>query len=259
MPIAEVNGQRLYFEDSGGSGPPVLFSHGFLMDHEMFHPQVEALADEFRCITWDERGFGSTPADGPFTYWDSAADAMALLDHVGVDSAVLVGMSQGGFLSLRAALAEPRRVKALGLIDTQAGVEEEGSRPAFIAMRDEWTANGPANVQDVVAGLIIGPGVDSAPWFEKWGRLDRQWLVHAHGCLMERDDITDRLGEITCPSIIFHGSDDAAIPMVGAESLRHGLGACEALVVVEGGSHAANLSHPDQVNGPLREFLRRHA
>lgn len=259
MPIAEVNGQRLYFEDSGGSGPPVLFSHGFLMDHEMFQPQVEALADEFRCITWDERGFGSTPATGAFSYWDSAADALALLDHVGVDSAVLVGMSQGGFLSLRAALAEPRRVKALGLIDTQAGLEDETNRPAFMGMRDEWMANGPINVQDIVAGLIIGAEVDSAPWFERWDRLDRQWLFHAHGCLMERDDITGRLGEITCPSIVFHGSQDAAIPMERAEVLRQGLGNCEALVVVEGGSHAANMSHPDQVNGPLKDFLRRYA
>jgi pimeloyl-ACP methyl ester carboxylesterase len=51
MPVAEINGQRIYYEDSGGSGAPVIFSHGFLMDHEMFVPQVKALSDEFRCIT----------------------------------------------------------------------------------------------------------------------------------------------------------------------------------------------------------------
>ena len=94
MPFAEVNGQHIFFEDSGGSGAPVIFSHGFLMDHEMFAPQVEALAGEFRCITWDERGFGQTPASGPFTYYDSAADCLALLDHLGIDQAVLAGMSR---------------------------------------------------------------------------------------------------------------------------------------------------------------------
>src|SRR5437588_9277108 len=113
MPFADVNGQHLYYEDFGGDsagdGVAVLFSHGFLMDHEMFAPQVEALAGEFRCITWDERGFGQTPADGPFSYWDSAADVLALLTHLGIERAVLAGMSQGGFLSLRAALTAPER------------------------------------------------------------------------------------------------------------------------------------------------------
>ena len=86
MPFADVNGQHLYFEDSGGDGAAVIFSHGFLMDHEMFEPQVAALAPEFRCITWDERGFGQTEATAPFTYWDSAADCLALLDHLGIST-----------------------------------------------------------------------------------------------------------------------------------------------------------------------------
>ena len=125
MPFAEVNGQRIRYEDSGGDGPPVILAHGFLMDREMFAPQVAALGDEFRFITWDERGFGETEFDGePFTYWDSARDCLALLDHLGIEQAVVGGMSQGGFLSLRATLLAPERVRALVLIDTQAGVED---------------------------------------------------------------------------------------------------------------------------------------
>ena len=73
MPHAEVHGQRIHYTDSGGEGPAVLLAHGFLMDHEMFSPQVAALADEFRVITWDARGFGETEFDGkPFDYWDNA-------------------------------------------------------------------------------------------------------------------------------------------------------------------------------------------
>jgi len=124
MPVAAVNGQEVYFEDSGGGGPALILSHGFLMDHEMFWPQVDELAGEFRVITWDERGFGRTPATGPFSYWDSADDCLGLLDHLGIDRAVLGGMSQGGFLSLRAALRAPGRVKGLALIDTQSGLED---------------------------------------------------------------------------------------------------------------------------------------
>ena len=66
------------------------------MDPPLFDPQVEALAPEYRGITWDERGFGDTTAGGPFSYWDSANDALGLLDDLGIDEAVMVGMTQGG-------------------------------------------------------------------------------------------------------------------------------------------------------------------
>jgi 3-oxoadipate enol-lactonase len=256
MPFADVNGQHLYFEDSGGDGPAVVFSHGFLMDHEMFEPQVRALAPEYRCITWDERGFGQTDATEPFTYWDSASDCLALLDHLGVSSAVLAGMSQGGFLSLRAALTAPDRVRGLVLIDTQAGVEDPEAVPLYQGMHDEWVSNGPGNVQDGIAALILGGDVDHAPWFAKWNAAPKENLSLPFDCLLARDDITDRLPEIAAPAIIFHGDADAAIPMTSAEALCAGLADCRGVVVVEGAAHAPNLSHPDAVNGPLLAFLR---
>src|SRR5689334_1302414 len=112
MAFASVRGQNLFYEDSGGSGPPLLLGHGFLMDHTMFDGQVAALAPAYRVIRWDARGFGRTEWDGqPFSYWDLAKDALALLDHLGVERALLGGMSQGGFLSLRAALLAPERVR----------------------------------------------------------------------------------------------------------------------------------------------------
>jgi pimeloyl-ACP methyl ester carboxylesterase len=73
---------------------------------------------------------------------------------------------------------------------------------------------------------------------------------------MDRDDITGRLGEISCPALILHGTADAAIPMERAEVVRSGLAGPVTLVTVEGGSHAANLSHPDQVNDAVLKFLR---
>jgi 3-oxoadipate enol-lactonase len=259
MPFADVNGQHLYYEDSGGAGPPVVFSHGFLMDHEMFASQVENLSADFRCITWDERGFGQTAATGPFTYYDSANDLVGLLDHLGIERAVLAGMSQGGYLGLRAAITHPDRVRALVLIDTQAPPEDAAVAPAYEAMHDEWLANGPANVQDAIAGLILGGSVDPQPWFAKWAALPRQHFGFAFRCLMDRDDITDAVGRITCPAIVFHGDQDAAIPLSAAEALCASLPACEQVVVVSGAAHAPNLSHPEQVNGPLRAFLERHA
>jgi 3-oxoadipate enol-lactonase len=259
MATASVNGITLSYSDSGGDGPVVVLSHGYLMDSSMFDPQVAALAPEYRVITWDERGFGGTRATGPFTYWDSARDVLALLDHLGIDQAVFGGMSQGGFVSLRAALLAPERVRAIVLIDSQAGLENPDSVPAYEQMEQIWLEQGPGPVQDVVASLILGPPdgpVDHAPWFAKWATLDREDTQFAFRCLMDRDDITGRLGEISCPALILHGTADAAIPMERAEVVRDGLAGPTTLVQVDGGSHAANLSNPAEVNAAIAEFLR---
>jgi len=259
MSFADVNGQRLYFEDSGGEGAPVLFSHGFLMDHEMFAPQVAALSGEFRCITWDERGFGETLATSPFTYWDSADDALELLTHLGIDAAFFVGMSQGGFLSMRAALRAPQRVLGLGLIDTQGGVEEEDARPMLEAMNEEWLANGPSHdLLGYVAATIMSPGYDHSPWTAKWMARPIETPFFPFRTLMDRDDIWDRISEIEAPAIVFHGEEDVAITMEKAERLAALLPNCEGLVRIAGAGHASNLSNPDEVNGPLLDFLRRH-
>ncbi len=258
MAVAEVNGQRICFEDSGGEGPPVILSHGFLMDREMFAPQVEALRGEFRVITWDERGFGETEFDGkPFTYWDSAGDCLALLDHLGIERAVLGGMSQGGFLSLRAALLAPERVRALVLMDTQSGPEDPQTLPAYRQMQKTWLEAGPVDeLTQAIAGLIIGePGLSEA-WIAKWKKLPTASMLEPGNCLFDRDDITDRLGEIHCPALVIHGTADRSIEIELGEALCRGLGDCRGLVRVEGGPHAANLTHPDLVNEALLGFLR---
>lgn len=260
MAHAAVNGQRIRYDDTGGDGPAVVLSHGYLMDRTMFDPQLEALAGDFRCIRWDGRGFGETEWDQqPFTYDDLAADCLGLLDHLGVEQATLVGMSQGGFLSLRAALRAPDRVRALVLIDSQAGVDDEQVLAGYRAMMDDWLANGPVNVGPVVAGLIVGDPAHEKKWLDQWHDIPREGLAVTFECLVGREDITHRLGEITCPALVVHGELDNAIGMDRAEILCDRLPACQGLVRVPGAAHASNLTHPDAVNPPLVEFLRAHA
>jgi len=258
MPFADINGQRIRFDDTGGDGAPVVLSHGFLMDREMFAHQVQALAPEFRVITWDQRGFGETEYDGePFTYWDSARDCLGLLGHLGIEKAVLGGMSQGGFLSMRAALLEPDRVRALVLIDTQSGVEDPERLPVYRQMQQTWLEHGPVDeLTQVTANLIIGDSELNAEWIAKWKQLPREHLKGPGDCLFDRDDITDRVHEITCPAIVFHGTADQSIEIELGEQLCEQLPGCTGLIRIDGAPHASNLTHPDQVNGPLLEFLR---
>lgn len=260
MPFAQVNGQNLYYEDTGGSGPAVVFSHGLLMDHAMFEPQLSALKGKFRCITWDERGHGKTAGDSihPFTYYDSADDLAALLNHLGVKQAVLAGMSQGGYLSLRCALTHPQIVRALILIDTQATTEDPGKTPGYKQMIDVWTQHGlPDEMATTIENIILGPGwAGAAAWKAKWKTWKPANLLTCFHALVERDDISPRLGAIKVPALVVHGDADIAITPDRGQALAQGLKNSQ-LVVVKGGGHASNLTHPDQVNPAIEQFLAR--
>ena len=208
MAVAEIHGQRLTYEDTGGDGPAVVFSHGLLMDRTMFAPQLAALRDRYRCIAWDERGHGETgPATEPFSFWDSAEDLLALLDQLDVEEVVLAGMSQGGFLSLRAALLAPERVRGLVLLDTQAGLEDPERVPAYRMMLEGWMADGLSDeVAAVIESIIIGQ--DAPEWRARWQAMPREGLDVALATLFDRDDVTPRLGEIRAPAIVIHGDAD---------------------------------------------------
>jgi 3-oxoadipate enol-lactonase len=255
MPSAAVNGTEISYVDTGGDGPAVVLSHGILMDQSMFAAQVTALAPEFRVITWDQRGHGGTLARGPFSYWDSARDLLGLLDHVGVQRAVLGGMSQGGFVSLRASLLAPDRVRGLILIDAQAGLEDPAIAQGYEQLHEVWREQGPGPVQDVVSSIILGPG-QWDDWYAKWAATDIEQFTPAFRALMDRDDLTGRLSDIGCPALIVHGSADAAIPLAKAEQLRGGLGGPARLAVIDGGTHASNVSHPAEVSAEMLAFLR---
>ncbi len=259
MATAELNGTTINYTDSGGDGPAIMFSHGFLMDHTMFDAQVAAFAPEYRCVTWDERGFGETPAPGPFTYWDSAADAIALLDHLGIDKAVFVGMSQGGFLSLRAALGAPDRVRALINIDTAADVDDEETLEGYLGMMAAFTSGDEATVDAVaegVAQLILGDEDLAATWIPIWkSSLDVHDISVAGGTLLSRDDISAEMHQISCPVLVIHGSEDQAIDISRAQALASAVQDCRGVVIVDGAAHAPNMSHPEIVNGAMQEFL----
>ena len=265
MPTAAVRGAEIAYDDTdpdGSDKPVVILAHGFLMDRSMFTAQAAALSATHRVITWDERGFGDTAYDGePFTYWDSAADCLGLLDHLGVAQAVVGGMSQGGFVTLRAALSAPDRVRALVLLDTQAGQEDPEVLPLYEAMVEDWTTNGPSDeLATTVAGIILGgpeqvPDAITREWIAKWQSRPRELLGQPARTLFDRDTVADRLGEIGAPALVVHGTADAAISMDKADALAAGLSGCDGVVAIDGAGHAANVTHPDEVNAALTAFL----
>ena len=123
MPFIEHLDQRIFYEESGSS-PAIVLGHSFFCSGEMWRYQVPALAESHRVIIPDYRGHGrSSPLREDLDVYDLVDDSVALLDHLGIEEAVWVGLSVGGMTAMRAALRHPERVRALILIDTDADAE----------------------------------------------------------------------------------------------------------------------------------------
>lgn len=254
VPLAA--GPTIALDDVGAGEPAIVFSHGLFMDREMFAPQVAALSARHRCVSWDARGHGDTVSAGPFTYWESARDLLRVLDELGLDRVVHVGMSQGGLLAQRAALLAPDRFAGLVLLDTQAGrLVGDGAR-TFERLTERWARSGPDEpTLDWLAALILGNRVDAEPWKAKWRALDRARPRDFVQALVDREDLHDRLAEITPPVLVVHGTADASSPVERAEALAAGVADCRGLVLIDGAPHAANLSHPDEVTAAISDFV----
>ena len=259
MPTITTGGQTLFYEDTGGNGPVVVFSHGLLMDRTMFAPQVAALSKNYRVISWDERGHGNTgDAATPFSYYDSAADLVGLLQQLSIPRAVFAGMSQGGYLSLRAAIRYPQTVAGLILIDTQALPENPVTLPHYTQLINGWVANG---LDDQTAAMlehiILGAGFANAPvWKAKWKKVSPANLLQIFNTLVTRDDITESLQQINVPALVIHGDADNAIPLAHAEEMAKRLPQAT-LKVIPGAGHAANLTHAALVTPLIEAFLER--
>src|SRR6266404_6297167 len=119
MTFITKDGFRLYYEDTGGSAPAIMFLHGAGGNHLSWWQQVPAFAEEYRCITVDQRGFGQSPdvsgGPGPVAL---GTDAIALLDHLGIARAALVAQSMGGWAAVSAAVLSPARFWAIVMANT---------------------------------------------------------------------------------------------------------------------------------------------
>jgi pimeloyl-ACP methyl ester carboxylesterase len=194
---------------------------------------------------------------GTYTFWDLAEDAAAVLDQLGIDRAVLVGLSQGGFLSLRFALQHPERTAGLVLIDTKAARDSDEVQAGYRAWGDAWTTTGPDDsLAKQMADLQFGPDHDAREWIGRWRSRPPmstrdQWTSVVDG----RDDVSGRLAEITCPALVIVGEHDVAFPPADAEELAAGLPGSGPAVVLPGAYHASPVSSPGAVTAALEPFL----
>ena len=274
LTVGSENGTpiELHYEDHG-SGAPVVLIHGWPLSGRSWEAQVPALiAAGHRVITYDRRGFGqsSQPTSG-YDYDTFAADLDGLLQHLDVQGATLVGFSMGGgevvrYLStygdarvskaVLAAAVPPYLYKSAenpdgGLYDATIEQFETGVRTDRLAFLEGFTKNffAAGDKTDLVSEPLRHYSWLIAAGASPKGTLD---CIAAFG----RTDFRDDLAKVTVPTLVIHGDSDAIVPFEvsgkrAAESIKG-----STLVVIKGGPHGINATHPQEFNAALLSFLQ---
>lgn len=247
--------------DVTGSGPAVLLLHAGIGDRRMWDAQVPALANEFTVIRVDARGFGETQM--PPVSYSTVADALAVLDHLGIDRAHVVGVSMGSATAIELAVTAPQRVASLVAVAARTGV------PVSPELRAGW---------DHVNALVEAGDIPGAVEYELRMWVDgpqrtpemidatfRERVREMNGALFARDDtegeesepdppVEDRLGEITAPTLILYGDKDIADVQQAGPLLAKAIPHAQ-LVVLLDASHLPQMERPGPFNDIVLRFL----
>ena len=262
---AFLNGINLHYALSGEStAPPVLFVHGFPFSLEMWRGQIDAVAAAgFRAVAYDVRGHGmSDVGDGQYTIESHVDDLFALLDHLKIPKAAIVGLSMGGYITLRAFEREPVRFVAAVLCDTRSEPDTDEGRVKRAASVRAVKKNGSAAfAAEYVKMMFAQETISTNPSAVESIRqvIARTPPLSIAGTLIAlaaRTDTTASLGRISVPTLVLVGERDTVTPPPSSESMKSKIPGAE-LHIVPGAAHLSNLDNPAYFNEKLLTFPKR--
>jgi len=261
---ADVNGTHLYFE-MAGEGEPVVFIHGLGWDTRDWNYQFTELAKNYQVVRYDMRGFGKSdmPTDQPYAHAD---DLKALLEFLGIESAHVFGHSFGGEIAINFALAYPKMVRSLVLIepDIQGArdlpaltPEEEASFAAvFTALEKEDNAGAALAIVDMHPLVTVAKDVPDARELILSAFTDYQWFQFLNEDPVVQPEIAsaERIGEITVPTLLVVGDSTTEYQKIEVDRLVEGLPNAEK-VVFANSDHFPHVLYPDKFNTLVRDFM----
>jgi pimeloyl-ACP methyl ester carboxylesterase len=258
------DGVRIYYEEHG-SGDPVLLAYGIGGNAGMWEPNIEALSAGRRLILWEPRGHARSdspenPQKVTFAHW--VWDLHDLMDHLELGYAVVGGLSLGGGIATRFTLDHPERVRALLIIDSSSasglplGVDNVVMRAKSVEVTlkggmDAMAEFAIATNPNVAGRIKLDPSARKEI-FDYYRMLTPIGYANALRALLQMDYITDRLGDITVPTLLVCGDEDPSLgPMREIQKrIPH---ARFALLSLAG--HFANRDQPEAFNRAVVEFL----
>lgn len=248
MAYLDRDGVRIYYEDHG-SGPAVLLSHGYSATSRMWEGQVAALKDRYRVITWDMRGHGQSdsPADqAQYSEEATCGDMAGILKELGIEKAVIGGLSLGGYMSLAFNVRYPQMVKALMLFDTGPGYKNPVAREGWNKTAEQRAVNFETK------GLeALGRGAEVRI---AQHRSAEGLAKAARGMLAQFDSrIIESLEGISVPTLVLVGAKDE--PFLGATDYMANKIPGSTRAVISDAGHAANIDQPAAFNEATAAFL----
>jgi 3-oxoadipate enol-lactonase len=264
--FATIGGRRLAYEELSPRDPrgTVLLLCGIGAKRQGWYRQLPVLGAHYRAIALDYRDVGdSDPASEHYTIRELAEDVHALARELDVASASLVGISMGGFISLELALAYPDFVDRLILVVTSAGGARHvsTSREVMQALMpgEEEVESGEGARR--VCSLVAGPGfAERDPEaIEEFVEIARHNPMRVDGYLRQltacrAHDVSDRLGEITAPTLVIHGDADPLVRVENGRDLAAGIPGAR-LIAYEGIGHIPEVECDERFNADLLAFL----
>lgn len=250
MATIERDGVRIFYEVYGDTGPAILLTHGFTESGAMWREQVEALSAAHRLIVWDMRGHGrSDYPEDPDAYSEAHTvdDIKAILDEEGIDTAVIGGMSLGGYMSLAFNLRYPERVSALILVDTGPGMKSDQARADW----NRWALNCAEQLRE--KGLDYLDVIGDRSGFSEH-RSAAGLINVAIGMLTQKGpEVINSLPDIAVPTLLIVGENDEPF-LQAMEYMEQKIPDARRLVFPNAG-HVANVDRADLFNSAVLEFL----
>lgn len=264
MPSFDVDGTAIAYEVHG-SGEPLLLVAGQASDQGMWQPVLEDFAARHTAIVWDHRGTGASdkPKSPPYSTQGFAADAIALLDHLGIPKAHAYGISMGGRIVQWLGISHPDRVGALVLGATTPGNAHGVARAADVDGRMAQRPEDPEDLLRFWADVLVSPAYQRAHP-EYLDRM-REQLAHPipgyaqrmHYLASEDHNAWDRLPEITAPTLVIHGDEDLVNMTANAPLLADRIPGAR-LHLVKGGRHGYFVEFRDESSAVVLDFLAAH-
>jgi pimeloyl-ACP methyl ester carboxylesterase len=239
-------------------GDGLLLLHAFPLDASMWAPQASAFGD-LTVVAPDLPGFGrSRPVPDVLTMSDAAEVGVRALDDAGVERAVVLGLSMGGYAALALWDRHPDRVAGLVLANTRAGADDEAGRERRRALADRLRTEGSGFMVDSPPPLLSA----DAP-AELWERVrtiiggqEASAIAAASLGMAQRTDYTSRLGEIGVPTLVITSSADTLIPPELTTPMAEAIPGAT-LEVIDGAGHLSNLEAPEAFNAAVQGHLAR--
>jgi pimeloyl-ACP methyl ester carboxylesterase len=262
---AFLNGANIHYAETGvPTGVPVLFLHGFPFSHEMWKAQLDLAGTAgFRAIAHDIRGHGqSDVGDGQYTIEGHVDDLIALLNHLRIPRAILVGLSMGGYIALRTLQRNPDRVLGAALCDTRSGADSDEGRIKRAVTAAQVKASGSAAFADGFVKAVFAE--ETFTTNPAAIAFIRNIIAHTPplsiaGTLLAlagRTDTTSALPGITAPTLILVGEKDVTTPVADSRQMQEKIRGSE-MHVVPRAAHMSNLENPEFFNTKLAGFLTR--